>query len=40
MDLSQLYRTVIMDNYKNPKNKGLVKTDKYHFFTLSFKNNW
>ena len=31
MDLQTLYRTVIMDNYKNPKNKGLLKTDKYHF---------
>ena len=31
MDLNTLYRTVIMDNYKNPKNKGLKKTDDYHF---------
>ena len=23
MDLNTLYRTVIMDNYKNPKNKGV-----------------
>ena len=24
-----------MDNYKNPKNKGLKKTDKYHFVHLN-----
>ena len=30
MDLNTLYRTVIMDNYKNPKNKGLKQTDDYH----------
>lgn len=35
MDLKTLYRTVIMDNYKNPKNKGLVKTDAYHFVHLN-----
>ncbi len=35
MDLNALYRAVIMDNYKNPKNKGLVKTDKYHFVHLN-----
>ena len=35
MDLQTLYRTVIMDNYKNPKNKGLLKTDKYHFVHLN-----
>lgn len=35
MDLTTLYRTVIMDNYKNPKNKGLKKTDKYHFIHLN-----
>ena len=35
MDLNTLYREVIMDNYKNPKNKGLVKTDKYHFVHLN-----
>ncbi|MBQ9124962.1 MAG: SUF system NifU family Fe-S cluster assembly protein [Acholeplasmatales bacterium] len=35
MDLSTLYRQVIMDNYKNPKNKGLKKTDKYHFVHLN-----
>lgn len=35
MDLNTLYRTVIMDNYKNPKNKGLVGGDKYHFVHLN-----
>ena len=35
MDLNTLYREVIMDNYKNPKNKGLVKADKYHFVHLN-----
>ena len=35
MDLQTLYRKVIMDNYKNPKNKGLLKTDKYHFVHLN-----
>ncbi|MGM9970405.1 MAG: Fe-S cluster assembly sulfur transfer protein SufU [Anaeroplasma sp.] len=35
MDLNTLYRTVIMDNYKNPKNKGLTKSDKYHFVHLN-----
>ncbi len=35
MDLSTLYRAVIMDNYKNPKNKGLVGGDKYHFVHLN-----
>ena len=35
MDLKTLYRTVIMDNYKNPKNKGLVKGDDYHFVHLN-----
>lgn len=29
MDLTQLYRQVIMDNYKNPKNKGLVDEPDY-----------
>jgi len=29
INLDQLYRQVIMDNYKNPKNKGLIKTDDY-----------
>lgn len=35
MDLNTLYRAVIMDNYKNPKNKGLVGSDKYHFVHLN-----
>ena len=35
MDLNTLYRTVIMDNYKNPKNKGLKKTDDFHFVHLN-----
>ena len=35
MDLQTLYRTVIMDNYKNPKNKALLKTDKYHSVHLN-----
>ena len=30
MDLKTLYREVIMDHYKNPKNKGLKNTDPYH----------
>ena len=29
IDLDQLYRQVIMDNYKNPKNKGLIETSDY-----------
>jgi len=29
INLDQLYRQVIMDNYKNPKNKGLVEGDGY-----------
>ena len=35
MDLNTLYKTVIMDNYKNPKNKGLKKTEDYHFVHLN-----
>lgn len=35
MDLTALYRAVIMDNYKNPKNKGLKKSDKFHFVHLN-----
>ena len=34
MDLDVLYRQVIMDNYKNPKNKGLslaVLSEKLYF---------
>ncbi len=29
VNLDELYRQVIMDNYKNPHNKGLIKTDDY-----------
>ena len=29
INLEQLYRQVIMDNYKNPKNKGLVNDPNY-----------
>lgn len=29
INLEQLYRQVIMDNYKNPKNKGLVDDPNY-----------
>ena len=29
INLEQLYRQVIMDNYKNPKNKGLILTPDY-----------
>ncbi len=34
-NLEQLYRAVIMDHYKNPQNKGLVKEDGYHFVHLN-----
>lgn len=36
VDLNQLYRQVIMDNYKNPKNKGLIQTNDY--INEHFKN--
>ena len=36
VDLNQLYRQVIMDNYKNPKNKGLIQTSDY--INEHFKN--
>ena len=29
INLEQLYRQVIMDNYKNPKNKGLILSPEY-----------
>ena len=29
INLEQLYRQVIMDNYKNPKNKGLIDDESY-----------
>ena len=35
-DLSGLYRQVIMDHYKNPRNKGLVSKDEYK--TVHIKN--
>lgn len=35
MDLKTLYRQVIMDHYKNPKNKGLKNTDPYHLVHLT-----
>lgn len=30
MKLEDLYRQVIMDHYKNPRNKGLLTSDGYH----------
>ncbi len=35
-NLEQLYRQVIMDHYKHPRNKGLVNDESYH--TLHIKN--
>ncbi|MDE6584467.1 MAG: SUF system NifU family Fe-S cluster assembly protein [Anaeroplasmataceae bacterium] len=35
MDLNTLYRQVMMDHYKNPKNKGLKNTDPYHLVHLT-----
>ncbi len=35
-NLQQLYRQVIMDHFKNPRNKGLVEEDGY--LTLHLKN--
>jgi SUF system NifU family Fe-S assembly protein len=35
MNLNELYRAVIMDHYKNPKNKGVLKQDPYHFVHLN-----
>ena len=29
-NLQNLYRQVIMDHYKNPRNKGLIKGEGYH----------
>lgn len=34
MNLEELYRQVIMDHYKNPRNKGLVNEDGYHLVHL------
>lgn len=36
MDLKALYREVIMDHYKRPKNKGLVNGENY--FTVHLNN--
>ena len=35
MDLTTLYRAVIMDHYKSPRNKGLIKQSPYHFVHLN-----
>ena len=35
-NLEVLYRQVIMDHYKNPRNKGLLNNDKYK--TIHIKN--
>ncbi len=35
-NIDNLYRQVIMEHYKNPRNKGLVDDDAYH--TLHLKN--
>ncbi len=35
MDLKTLYREVIMDHYKNPKNKGLKNSAPYHMVHLT-----
>lgn len=35
INLEQLYRAVIMDHYKNPKNKGLAGTSGYHLVHLN-----
>ncbi len=32
--LDNLYREVIMEHYKNPRNKGLVDDDKYKLFRI------
>lgn len=34
-DLTQLYRQVIMDHYKNPHNKGLTHDSSYTFLHLN-----
>jgi len=36
-DLDNLYRQVIMDHYKNPRNKGLSDDERYH--KLHLKNS-
>ena len=35
-NIDSLYRQVIMEHYKNPRNKGLVDDESYH--TLHLKN--
>jgi nitrogen fixation NifU-like protein len=30
MKIEDLYREVILDHYKNPQNKGLIKDERYH----------
>ena len=35
MELNNLYRQVIMDHYKNPKNKGLVSDSSYLFINMT-----
>lgn len=35
-NMEQLYRQVIMDHYKNPRNKGLIQDASYH--TIHIKN--
>ncbi len=35
-NLETLYRQVIMDHYKNPRNKGLIDNDE--FYTVHLKN--
>ena len=35
MDLTTLYRAVIMDHYKSPRNKGLVNASPFHFVHLN-----
>jgi len=32
--LDNLYREVIMEHYKNPRNKGLVENENYHLFRI------
>ncbi len=33
-ELDNLYREVIMEHYKNPRNKGLIDNDKYKLFRI------
>ena len=34
-DINELYRSVIMDHYKNPLHKGLTKGEGYEFIHLN-----